>query len=263
MKKDNDDDQDALGHILWDYFHHKESFGITERSDGFIDPEDPQIYFYKYSEWIDIEKKAMKYVKGRRVLDIGCGAGRHTLYLQSEKKGFDILGIDTSPLAIKVCKLQGLKKAEVQSITQLPIKETRRTTNSLDTILMLGNNFGLFGNLRRARWLLYKFHGMTSDDASIIAQSMDPYKTLEQAHLRYHKLNRSKGRMPGQIRMRIRYKNYKGRWFDYLFVSKEEMESIVNGTGRGWKIKHFLDSTDAPGVYIGIIVKDGTVRGHL
>jgi ubiquinone/menaquinone biosynthesis C-methylase UbiE len=38
----------------------------------------------------------MKYVKGRRVLDIGCGVGRHALYLQNEERqGFDVLGIDT------------------------------------------------------------------------------------------------------------------------------------------------------------------------
>jgi 2-polyprenyl-3-methyl-5-hydroxy-6-metoxy-1,4-benzoquinol methylase len=255
-KKDNNDDEDALGHMLWDYFHHhKESFGIIERSNGFIDPEDPQIYFHKYSEWLDVEKKAMKYVKGRRVLDVGCGTGRHALYLQNEKNGFDVLGIDTSPLAIKVCKLQGLKKAKVQSITRFTLNAVRRNY-SFDTVLMLGNNFGLFESFRRARWLLRRFHKMTSDDASIIAQSIDPYKkTHEHAHLRYYKINRVKGRMPGQSRMRIRYKNYKGRWFDYLFVSKREMENIVNGTG--WKIERFLDSTDVPGVYIAIMSSIG------
>jgi hypothetical protein len=96
---------------------------------------------------------------------------------------------------------------------------------------------------------------MTCNGASIIAQSMDPYKTHEQPHLTYHKLNRIKGRMPGQSRMRIRYKNHKGKWFDYLLVSKQEMENIVSGTG--WKIERFLDSTDAPGVYIAIISSIG------
>jgi 2-polyprenyl-3-methyl-5-hydroxy-6-metoxy-1,4-benzoquinol methylase len=247
---------DALGQLLWDYFHHKDGFGITERNDGFIDLEDPKIYFYKYSEWPDVEKKAMKYVKGRRVLDIGCGTGRHALYLQKER-GYDVLGIDTSPLAIRICKLQGLKKAEVQSITQFTIEAIIRRKYSFDTILMLGNNFGLFESLRRARWLLRKFHKMTADGALIIAQSMDPYKkTHEQAHKRYYELNRMKGLMPGQSRMRIRYKNYKGIWFDYLFVSKEEMESIVEEAG-GWKIERFLDSTDVAGVYVAIISSIG------
>jgi hypothetical protein len=121
---------------------------------------------------------------------------------------------------------------------------------------MLGNNFGLFESFTRARWLLCRLHKMTSDDASIIAQSIDPYKKIhDQAHKRYYSLNRMKGRMSGQSRMRVRYKSYKGRWFDYLFVSKREMESIVHGTE--WKIEHLLDSTNVPGVYIAIILPIG------
>lgn len=246
---------DALGQLFWDYFNRKDVFGITERDDGFIDLEDPRIWFSRYKEWLDVEEKAIEYVKGGKVLDIGCGTGRHALYLQKEK-GFDVLGIDTSPLAIKICKLQGLKKAKVQSITDFTLDHTERVRNcTFDTILMLGNNFGLFERITKARWLLRRFHKMTRDNSSIIAQSMDPYMTDEQAHLMYHKLNRIKGRMPGQIRMRVRYKNYKGRWYDYLLVSKQEMENIVGGTG--WKIEHFLDSTNAPGVYIAIISSVG------
>jgi len=254
--------EDVLGLVFWDYyFRHKKSLAITERNDGFIEAEDPHIWFSKYDEWLDVERRAMGCVKGKRVLDIGCGTGRHALYLQKER-GFDVLGIDRSPLAIKVCKLQGLKKAKVQSVIQFTLNAVRKDY-SFDTILMLGNNFGLFETLRRARWLLRKFHKMTSDDAAIIAQSVDPYnKPHEYAHLRYYKINRMKGRMPGQSRMRIRYKSHKGRWFDYLFVSHREMKSIVNGTGV-WKINHFLNSTDVPEVYIAIIAKDAVMQRHL
>jgi 2-polyprenyl-3-methyl-5-hydroxy-6-metoxy-1,4-benzoquinol methylase len=224
--KKNEGDEDVLGHMLWDYFHHRDTFAIAERNDGFIDPEDPRIWFSKYEDWLDVEKKAMNYVRGRKVLYIGCGAGRHALHLHNRKEGFDVLGIDKSPLAIKICRLQGLRKAEVLSITKLTLKNRGRRKKekdsySFDTILMLGNNFGLFESVRRARWLLRNFRKMTCGDASIIAQTIDPYKkSHDQAHLRYHKLNRMKGRMPGQARMQIRYKNYKSRWFDYLFVSK-------------------------------------------
>jgi cyclopropane fatty-acyl-phospholipid synthase-like methyltransferase len=257
MNDNNEEEKydDALGQLFWDYFNHKDSIGITERNDGFIDLEDPRIWFSRYKDWLEIEKKSMKYVNGTTVVDIGCGTGRHALYLQKEK-GFDVFGIDTSPLAIRVCKLQGLKKAKVQSITEFTFTHRKRVRNyTFDTILMLGNNFGLFENFRTARWLLQRFHKMICNDASIITQSMDPYKTTEQTHLMYHKLNRIKGRMPGQIRMRVRYKNYKSRWYDYLLVSKQEMENIVSGTG--WKIERFLDSTDAPGVYIAIISSTG------
>jgi SAM-dependent methyltransferase len=255
-------EEDVLGLKFWDYyFHHKESLAITERNDGFIEAEDPQIWLSKYDEWLDVEKRAMGYVKGKRVLDIGCGVGRHALYLQKER-GFDVLGIDRSPLAIKLCKLQGLKKAELQSITQFTRNAVRKCY-SFDTILMLGNNFGLFETPRKAKWLLRKFHKMTCDDAAIIVQSVDPYKKHhEPAHLRYYKINRMKGRMPGQSRMRIRYKSHTGRWFDYLFVSQREMKSIVNGTGV-WKIKHFLISAEIPDMYIAIIAKEAVMQRHL
>jgi SAM-dependent methyltransferase len=157
-------EEDVLGLMFWDYLCHKETLGITERNDGFIEAEDPQIWFSKYEKWLDVERKAIECVKGRSVLDIGCGTGRHALYLQNEKKGFDVLGIDTSPLAIKICKLHGLDKAKVQSIKQFTLNAIRRNY-SFDTILMLGNKFGISESFKRARWLLHKFHEMTSDDA--------------------------------------------------------------------------------------------------
>lgn len=169
----------------------------------------------------------MELVKGR-ILDIGCGAGRHSLYLQH--KGFDVLGIDSSPLAIKVCKLRGLKKARV-----MPIEELNFKPNSFDTVIMMGSNFGLFGSFQKAKRLLKKLYKMTSENGLIIASTRDTYKTDNPDHLEYHKLNKQRGRMPGQLRLRIRFRKCVGRWFDYLIVSKKEMEDILKGTG--WKIK--------------------------
>lgn len=57
--------------------------------------------------------------------------------------------------------------------------------------------------------------------------------------------------MSGQVRIRVRFKNLKTPWFDYLFVSKEEMAQILNDTG--WRVKEFLDSGGAG--YIGVLSK--------
>jgi len=57
--------------------------------------------------------------------------------------------------------------------------------------------------------------------------------------------------MGGQVRIRIRFRKYATKWFDYLMISKEEMEEILKGTG--WKVKQFLDSEDSQ--YIAIIEK--------
>lgn len=237
-------EEDAYGQEIWAYYKGREVFEIVERDDGYINASSsPKMYFSEYENWPIHEKRAMELVKGR-VLDIGCGAGRHSLYLQ--KKSFDVLGIDNSPLAIKVCKLRGLKKAEVMSIEDVKFKP-----NSIDTIIMMGNNFGLFGSLKKAQRLLKRFYKMTSKNAVIVAETRDPYKTDNPVHLEYHELNKKRGRMGGQLRIRVRFEKYVTKWFDYLIVSREEMEEILKGTG--WKIRGFIDSEDSQ--YIAIIGK--------
>jgi len=239
------DIQDAYGHQLYDCFKGKEIVEVVERDDGFIGFSSslPQYYLAEYKRWRPHEKKAMRYAKGR-ILDVGCGGGRISLYFQ--KKGLDVLGIDVSPLAIKVCRLRGLRKARVLSVTDVGPR-----LGIFDTILMIGNNFGLFANSNRAKRLLRQFHHSTTPNALIIAESADPYQTSEPFHLAYHRRNRREGKMPGELTIRVRYKKYKTPWFKYLIVSKKEMKRILDDTG--WRVKRFIDSKGS--AYIGIIEK--------
>lgn len=236
------DTHDAFGHEIFAHFQGKPAFEIVERDDGlFTVSPGPKFYFSEYKDWPENEKKALRDVKGN-VLDIGCGAGRHSLYLQ--QKGFDVLGIDVSALALKVCKLRGLKKVRLLSVTDINAE-----LGKFDTILMLGNNFGLFGSFKRARWLLKRFHQITRESSRIIAATRDVNQTDEPLHLEYHKLNRRRGRMSGQLRLRVRHMKYVTPWFDYLIVSKDEMQEILQGTG--WSVKQFIDGKD--GMYTAII----------
>lgn len=73
-------EEDAFGQMIWAFYKGKEASEILERDDGYIDAMSPKAYFSEYEDWPLIEQKAMESVKGR-VLDIGCGAGRHSLYL--------------------------------------------------------------------------------------------------------------------------------------------------------------------------------------
>ena len=152
-----------------------------------------------------------------------------------------------SPLAIKVCKLRGLTKTKVMSITQVNHK-----LGTFDTLLMFGNNFGLPGSFKRARWTLRRFRRMTRDRARILATSVDPYQTKDPCHLAYNKRNKTRDRMAGQVRIRVRYGKYATPWCDFLLVSKDEMREILDGTG--WTVGRFM-GPQGPG-YIAVIEKD-------
>jgi SAM-dependent methyltransferase len=237
------DKQDAFGHMVHDYLTKGQVSEVIERDDGLVDIDDGVGYFSEFKKWPSFERRAMRYVRGR-VLDVGSGAGRCSLYLQEQ--GHDVLGIDNSPLALEVCRQRGLKHTEL-----VPLQKLSPKLGIFDTILMMGNNFGLFGNREEAKKMLRKLSGITSRQGRIVAETRNIYQTEVPEHLKYQELNRKKGRMSGQTRIRVRYRFYTGPWFDYLQVSKEEMKDILEGTG--WQINKFIDSERS--IYVAIIEK--------
>jgi SAM-dependent methyltransferase len=218
--------RDAYGQEMWHCHQGESDYEIIERDDGFIDPGTALQYFRQYPDWPSHEREAIQHVRGR-VLDIGCGAGRVALYLQQQ--GQKVLGIDNSPLAVKVARLRG-----VASVRVLDIRDVGTLPGRFASIVMYGNNFGLFGGRVRARRMLAAMHRITTPDARIIAAVADPYRTKDPAHLSYHRRNRERGRMGGQLRLRVRFRQFVGPWFDYLFASPDEVREIVGGTAGGF-----------------------------
>ena len=236
--------KDASGQAIWAAFNGKYGFEVVERDDGFIVGGTTAQYFSEFKDWLPHEKKAIKYAKGK-ILDIGCGAGKHAIYFQN--KEFDVTAIDVSPLTIKVCKKRGLKKAKVLSVDDVNCLKTK-----FDTVLLLGNNWGLLQNFKKAKRILVNLFKITSDNAIIIAESSDPTKQLDDEHIQYQRQNLKKGRMPSQRKIRIRFRNYCSDWFDYLGVSKTEMEEILKNTG--WKVKKYFGSERSS--FVAIIEKE-------
>jgi SAM-dependent methyltransferase len=236
--------EDAHGRMTYDHFLGVDTPAFIERDDGMLHASPGvEMYFAPFRKWPKHERDAMRYVRGR-VLDVGCGAGRAALHLQA--RGKDVLGIDSSPLAIKTCRLRGVRRTRVLLVTQVS-----RRLGQFDTILMFGNNFGLMENKKRARWQLGRFGAITGDSGRIVAETMDPYDTDDPLHLRYHKRNLRSGRMAGQARIRVRYQTYRTPWFDYLLVSRDEMKRLIDGTP--WEVERFIDS-DGP-VYVVVLRK--------
>jgi SAM-dependent methyltransferase len=230
MKKMIGGKKDAFGLGLLEYMENGTSGEIIEREDGVMFYAYNGEYFTPYKKWSYYEKQAVKYAAGR-VLDIGCGAGRHAIYLQ--QKGMDVLGIDNSPLAAAISRKRGVKNVKKMDIEEITPKFGR-----FGTILMLGNNFGLFQNKKKMKKTLSVLYKITTNDAVIIAESMDPHRLPGSGQGEYVKRNVALGRPPGFVRMRILIKDVIGPWFDYLYVSKKEMMEMLDGTP--WRVKRFF-----------------------
>jgi SAM-dependent methyltransferase len=225
---------DAFGQMLLDGTGPE----IIEREDGFLDAAKIG-YFAPVAHWPAVERRALRWVGGR-VLDAGLGAGRVALELQL--RGRSVVGIDVSPGAVEVARRRG-----VRDVRLLAFEDVDESVGRFDTIVMFGNNFGLFGSPSKARRLLRRLRPLAD---RIVAASNDPYATEDPVHLAYQERNRDRGRMAGQLRLRVRYRDLVGPWFDYLIVSPDEMGAILDGTE--WRIRRLLEESGS-GYYVAIL----------
>jgi SAM-dependent methyltransferase len=239
--------EDAFGHMLLDHLEGRRAHEIIERRDGSIAVAGgPKGYFAPFRRWLAVERRAMRFVRGR-VLDVGVGAGRVALHLQ--ERGHDVVGIDNSPLTVEVARRRGVKDVRL-----VPFAQIGPELGVFDTVVMMCNNFGLFGSAAGAKRMLTRLRRITSDDARIVAGSRDPYQTDDPVHLRYHEENRRRGRMTGQLRLRSRHGPYTGRWFDYLLVSPEEMRELAES--GGWRVERIVEpAAEDPSYYVGVLRK--------
>jgi len=108
----------------------------------------------------------------------------------------------------------------------------------------------LVGTPQRLRPLLRRISRVTSSQARILAGRGDPYQTDDPDHLAYQRRTKARGRMPGQLRLRLRYRRYSTPWFEWLFLSSAEMGRLLEGTD--WRIARLLSGD---GSYVAILEK--------
>jgi SAM-dependent methyltransferase len=237
-------EQDGYGALLLAALDGDSSPEIVEREDGFISASvfGPDAYFAPFRKWPAHERRGMRFVRGR-VLDAGAGAGRVSLHLQ--ERGHDVVAIDVSPGAVEVCRRRGVK-----DVRELSVDHIDESLGRFDTIVMYGNNLGLLASAAKAKRLLRRFHTLTSERGRIVAQTRDVRTTDDPVHIRYQRQNTKRGRLPGQIRIRVRHRDKTTPWFDYLMVGPDELRGLLDGTG--WQLARTIDSEDT---YIAVIEK--------
>jgi SAM-dependent methyltransferase len=219
---------------------------IVERDDGFIaTSRGPEAYFEPVRRWPAVERRALRFARGR-VLDVGVGAGRVSLELQ--RRGHQVVGIDVSPGALEVARERGVEDARL-----VPFERVGAELGPIDTVVMYGNNFGLFGTGERGPRLLRRLHRVTRPGARIVAGSNDPTQTEEPAHHAYQRRNRERGRLPGHLRLRVRHGDLATPWFDYLLVSPKELSELAGRTG--WHVARLVQD-EGSSYYVAVLQWD-------
>jgi SAM-dependent methyltransferase len=238
---------DVFGHALFDWARGGTIPETIERDDGFTTVgAGPEVYLSGFKGWPAAERQSVRHMRGR-VLDVGCGAGRVALHLQ--ERGIEVVGLDSSRLAVQAAKIRGVNDVRCTSIDTLGSK-----IGSFDTIVLFGNNFGIFGTPDRARKILIEWAKWTNPRARIFVESTNPYCGGAPAFDRaYYHRNKARGDLPGQAKFRYHYGYSVGLWFPWLFVSRSELRQIVNGTG--WHQVRVLGGRSSE-PYVAILERD-------
>jgi SAM-dependent methyltransferase len=212
--------------MLLDHLNGRSETAWLEREDGRSQPAlGPEVFFAPADEWPPEEHEALAFVSGR-VLDIGCGAGRHSLHLQ--ETGCEVVAIDLSPGAVEVARRRG-----VSDVRQLAAEEVDSALGQFDGFLMMCGSFGLAGSPERGAELLERLATVAKPNAALIADCVDG----------------------SAERLRLRYGDHVTPWFDWLNVAPDELREIARGSG--WDIQRIIGYQEEPDAYAAVLRRDG------
>ncbi len=211
--------KDLFGKALLDYQNGNYTEDIITSTSISDEDKLPLPYLFRsYDEMPKIEQSALHLVQGK-ILDIGCGAGSHSLYLQD--KGFKVKAIDISKGAIEVSKKRGVLNAEVKNILD--------ETEAFDTILLLMNGTGVFEDLDNTPRYLNHLKSLLHPNGQILIDSSDIKYMYEDddggfwmdANSNYY----------GELDYYISYKNENEIPFKMLYLDFETLKSVCNSVG--------------------------------
>ena len=205
---------DIIGRALLDYQqgHYTEDILTTSS----LDEEDsiPLPYlFRRFGEMPPIEKKALELCRGD-VLDIGCGAGSHSLYLQ--EKGLNVTAMDRSAGAVETCRLRGVKKTVHSDIMDY-------RGGRFDTLLLQMNGIGIAGELKNLDRLFTHLKSLLNPKGQILLDSSDIIYMFDKDEDGGYWIPEDKTYY-GEVVFTMEYKGIKGDPFPWLYIDYNTLQ---------------------------------------
>jgi len=211
--------KDIFGKALLDYQSGNYSEDILTWTNISDEDELPLAYLFRdYSEMPKLEQKALMLAKGN-ILDVGCGAGNHALWLQN--KALNIKAIDNSEGAIEVSKKRGVINAELKPLLE--------ETETFDTILLLMNGTGIFQELSQVSIYLKHLKSLLNPDGQILIDSSDiSYMYEDEDGGMWIDIN---SQYPGELDYFLSYKGEQEEPMKWLYLDFETLKTACNTVG--------------------------------
>lgn len=185
---------------------------LLHSSYGDIEEMPIDIFFREEDEFPELEFIALSLCDGN-TLDVGAGAGTHSLYLQQQ--GTAVEAVDISALACQVMLERGVEHVIHSDFFNLKGK-------SYDTLLFLMNGIGIAQSidglkalLRQAKTLLSE-RGQLLFDSSNISYLYDEYWIPKPAHYL------------GEINFQYEHHGQKGNPFGWLYIDQQTLIKIAH-----------------------------------
>lgn len=210
--------KDIFGKAILDYQLGNHTEDIVTSTSISTDDILPISYLFRcYSEMPKIEQKALDLSVGK-VLDVGCGAGSHSLYLKN--KGLAVKSIDISTGAIEASRMRGLKNAHVLNVFE--------EIEKFDTILLLMNGSGVFGSLAQTPEKLNFFKTLLNPKGQILIDSSDIRYMYEEEDGSYWM--DANNQYYGELKYFVRYKG-ETESFSWMYLDFENLRSACEIAG--------------------------------
>ncbi len=212
-------DQDPMGQAIADYHATGKASRLRVFSPMFDEDEIPVATLFRTrDEMPAIEQEALKVASGH-ILDVGAGAGCHTLALQAMEKR--VTTIDISPLAVETMRQRGVKDVHEQDFFSLD--------GQFDTILMLMNGIGIVGTVSRLPAFFMQVDHLLAPGGQLLCDSSDLCYLYEDED-GIIDLTGVEGYY-GELTYRMQYKAVKGEPFPWLFIDPETLREQAAAHG--------------------------------
>ena len=211
-----------MGSAIADFHATGKAAKLRVFSPMFDEDEIPvKTLFRSFDEMPAIEQTALREATGR-ILDVGAGAGCHSLALQH--MGKQVTAIDISPLAVATMRDRDVKEVLQQDFFTLD--------GQYDTILMLMNGIGIVGSLSRLPAFFMQVDHLLTPGGQLLCDSSDICYIFEDED-GIIDLTGIEGYY-GELNYQMQYKNVKGEEFPWLFIDPETLKE--QALAHGFKV---------------------------